>query len=75
MFATYERKVYLDPNNQTYSLNIFCYENDYFEVLKDIISLGKHITVLSPQDTRQEIIRRLKLAQSRYQNMGQQNSR
>lgn len=75
LFATYERKVYLDPNNQTYSLNIFCYENDYFEVLKDIISLGKHITVLSPQDTRQEIIRRLKLSQSRYQNMGQQNSR
>lgn len=59
MFASYDKEASYDEDQDTYTLTVYYYDFDREDILQQIISLGAAATILSPDDMRQEIIKRL----------------
>lgn len=66
-FSYYDREAYYDPESGKYTLTVNYYVDDEKEIIKDILSFGKYVTVLEPADVRKTVIERIKKAIKVYE--------
>lgn len=67
LFATYDKIGTVSETLDTYHLTVHYYAFDKQEVIEKILSLGNTVTVLEPQELRQEIITILQKAKHQYE--------
>ena len=69
LFSFYNRRAIYDDEKNVYILDIDYYIYDEKEVIKNILSLGSRVIVNSPDDIRNTIISRVKMAMSNYEKL------
>lgn len=62
MFASYDKEASYDEDSDTYTMQLYYYDFDRYEILQQILALGAAATVLAPADMREAIIERLQAA-------------
>lgn len=67
LFSSYEKEAVYEEDTDRYQLMLYFYDFDTEDVLNDIISLGSAVTLISPENLRQRIIKRLLAAYQWYQ--------
>lgn len=58
LFSAYDKKYYYDED-ENLILNIYYHDFDESEIIRDILSLGKSVVVLSPESIRKEVINKI----------------
>ncbi|MGN1032901.1 MAG: WYL domain-containing protein [Intestinibacter sp.] len=69
LFSFYNRRAIYDDEKNVYVLDINYYIYDEKEVIKNILSLGSRVIVSSPEDIREIVISRVKMAMSNYKKL------
>lgn len=69
LFSFYNRRAIYDNEKNVYILDIDYYIYDEKEVIKNILSLGSRVIVNSPENIRDTIISRVKMAMSNYEKL------
>lgn len=68
LFSFYDREAIYDRENDIYILEINYYIYDESDVIKNILSLGSKVIVKSPEEIKQKILSRVKIAMDNYNN-------
>ncbi|MEZ0537850.1 WYL domain-containing protein [Caldicellulosiruptoraceae bacterium PP1] len=66
LFSCFEKRLIYDDENDRYLLEIYYLISEETEIISRILMLGKNVVVISPENIKEEIIRRIKLALSNY---------
>lgn len=59
LFSNYEKKAYFDEKTNRHYLYVYNYVFDESVIVRDILSLGDSVKVISPENIREKIIKRL----------------
>lgn len=62
LFSYYHKEAYYDENKKKHILKIYYYDFDKNELVRDILSLGDAVIVKSPDNIRQAVINRIRMA-------------
>ena len=66
LFSYYQRELDYDKNTNTYTLKVYYYDFDQNALMHNLLSAGHLITVIEPEEPRQEMIRKIRDSLDRY---------
>lgn len=66
LFSYYQRELDYDKDTNTYILKVYYYDFDQNALMRNLLSAGHMITVIEPEELRQEMIRNIRDSLGRY---------
>ena len=67
LFSYYQRELDYEKETNTYILKVYYYDFDQNALMRNLLSAGHLITVIEPEELRQEMIRNIRESLDRYE--------
>ena len=66
IFSYYDRQARFDKEDNKYKLTISYLKSDENEIIRDVLSLGSYVVVMSPKRIQKEVYKRIVAARGIY---------
>ena len=66
IFSYYDRQARFDKDENKYKLTISYMRQDEKEVIRDVLSMGSYVVIMSPKRLQKEVYKRIRIARDNY---------